>query len=138
MKNLLIPILLLTLSVGFGCKSLFQQKSVIGKWKAVKVYENGKWGVAKDNEYIMEFLQDGRYSDNVLTKLEDGSTYKVDNSVNPNQLLLIHKGDKQPIVCIYKFQGEKLILKAPNSSKYGAPKDFSTEPNFGIIEFEKK
>ena len=140
MKNLLLPILLLALIAGFGCKNLFQEKSIVGKWKMVKSYDSnkGKWEEAKDPEYILEFLPDGRFSDNLLTKLEQGSTYKVDNSVNPKQIIFMHKGNKEPSIFIYKFEGERLIMKAPNAAKYGVAKDFSFEPNFGIIEFEKK
>lgn len=153
MKNLLIPILLIALTVGLGCsKDIFQkgkslvgqEKSLIGKWKPMKAYDpkTDKWEELKrptdtENDYLLEFFSNGDYGVN-LFGLDTSKTYKTDNSVTPNRLIVTDKKSKKETTYIYKFQGERLVLKMATEEKYGVAKDFNTEPNFVIWELERK
>lgn len=152
MKNLLIPILLIALTVGFGCRNLKQEKSLdlnqtislIGKWKPMRAYDpkTDKWEELKrpsdpEKDYLYEFFDTGDFGVN-LFGLDTSKTYKTDTSVTPKHLILTDKKSKKEVTYIYKFQGERLILKMASEEKYGVAKDFNTEPNFIIFELEKK
>lgn len=152
MKNLLMPILIVVLTVGLGCsKDLFdgksiinQEKSLIGKWKPMKAYDpkTDKWEELKrppnpENDYLYEFFANGDFGMNLFT-LDTSKTYKTDTSVTPNKLIITDKKSKKETTHIYKFQGERLILKMASEEKYGVAKDFNTEPNFVIFELERK
>jgi uncharacterized protein (TIGR03067 family) len=153
MKNIFLLILLIALAISFGCQKQSKtvksgektsektaEKTVIGKWKAVKTYnpDSGKWEEVTEQETVIDFQEDGKYENNVPLKVKDPATYKVDNSVEPHQIILTSQHKNEPKSWIYKFQGERLIVKIPSEAKYGAAKDFSIEPNFSIIEFERQ
>lgn len=147
MKNLVLPILIIALTIGFGCKNIqniFQDKSLVGKWRPVKGYDpkTGKWEDEKrhsdsEKDYLMEFFSNGDYGFN-LFGLDTSRTYKSDTSTTPNRIILTDKKTGKESVWIYKFQGKNLIIKFPIEEKYGIAKDFSLEPNFAIWELERK
>ncbi len=90
-----------------------------------------------EKDYLYEFFDTGDFGVN-LFGLDTSKTYKTDTSVTPKHLILTDKKSKKEVTYIYKFQGERLILKMASEEKYGVAKDFNTEPNFIIFELEKK
>ncbi len=140
MKNLLLPILIMALTVGFGCKNIFQEQSIVGNWVLMKAFDpkENKWSEKPpdDKSYVQVFKNGNIKFD---TSKGTDATYKLDNSASPKRLL-ITINDK-PQIWIYKFQGERLIVKMfakPENGKNEVAKDFNTEPNFAIWELEKK
>ena len=62
MKNLFMPVLIIALTVGFGCKNMFQEKSLVGKWREVKHYDpnKGKWEDSTDKkDQYYELFENG-------------------------------------------------------------------------------
>ncbi len=133
-----MPVLIIALTVGLGCKNMFQEKSLVGKWREVKHYnpDKGKWEDSTDKDGYYELFENGDIG------TESGKkawlSYTLDTRANPHQLVITNKDSKLDIPWIYKFQGESLIVKMPKDPKYGVAKDFSLEPNFVITEYERK
>lgn len=139
MKNLFIPILIIALIVGLGCgKNLFQEKSIVGKWRMVKFYDpdKNKWeeSEASDQKFY-ELFENGDIKYNFGKT--NTATYTLDKSSEPYRLIIKYS-EKESLTWIYKFQGDRLITKHPRDNKYGVAKDFSLEPNFAVTEWERK
>ena len=147
MKNLLIPILLIAITVGFGCKNIqnvvqensVQEKSIVGKWWGIRKYEpnSSKWDETPTKDFIFEFQSNGDFGSNIFGYTV-GATYILDTKSVPKQIVFTGKKDKKQTFCAYKFQGDRLIIKIPTDSKYGVAKDFNPEPNYLIMELERK
>src|SRR4051812_5049850 len=109
MKNLFVPILIIVLTVGFGCKNMSQEKSLVGKWREVKAYDpdTGKW---KDNENTAEYelLENGDIKTGSSDKI--WLSYTLDTRANPHRMVITNRESKEkaPSIWIYKFQGESL------------------------------
>ena len=96
----------------------------------------------------IEFTSDGHFSLLSEGKPIMRGTYKTDDSKSPKHIDLIlnssnvnpnaGSNDKSsPAVGIYKFEGNKLIIKFANGTDASVtyPRDFSDEPAFQIMQF---
>ena len=100
----------------------------------------GKYKNVDPTKSDIEFTSDGSFSLLSEGKPFMTGTYKTDESKSPKHidLILSSGNDKSsPAVGIYKFEGNKLILKFANGTDahVSHPKDFSDEPAFQIMQF---
>ena len=117
------------------------EKSIVGKWKEKRSYNlanQPKWIDVDHGDDFFEFTSGGEWGLLFWKEYNFPATYTVDNSVDPHRINLTIKKDKTQLVWIYKFEGEKLIIKLSFDPKDGIPKDFEPEPKFGISEFVRK
>ncbi len=143
MKNLLLPVLILTLTIGFGCKNiqnlLQEKKPVIGKWKQIKFYnpEENKW-IESPFNYTIEFLPNGDYDTSLSFSAYGKKIYSTDNSVNPPRITITNLKDKEQQKLIYQFQGNNLIIKSGAESNTDFAKDFKPDPKYQLFEYQKQ
>ncbi len=141
MKNLFIPVFIIALLIAFGCKNPFQEKSIVGRWKLVKINEKDKWEDAGKLEVEVEFHANGDITfmslNNKANSTNEKATYTVDNSANPNRVVITGNKNK-PSIWIYKFEGEKIIGKNALKENKGVANHFNPEPDYLMVELEKK
>ena len=105
------------------------RSSLVGKYKNVDPTKSD-----------IEFTSDGHFNLLFEGKPFMSGTYKTDDSKSPKHIdLIMNSGNDKssPAVGIYKFEGNKLILKFANGTDASVthPKDFSDEPGFQIMQF---
>lgn len=121
MKKLHIIAVLILCALFISCSS----NSIVGKWKR------------SDKTDVTEFTSDGKIAlfDEKGQKVGSGDwSYVADTSVSPYRVT-INDGNANP-KCIYKIEGNKLILNCPFDRGGDFPKDFSDKG--APMTFERK
>jgi len=136
MKNLFIPIIFMALTLGFGCKNIFQEKSIVGQWKEIRTYRpsQGKWQKYGQPDDFIEFFANGDVGFRGFSGYSVCCTYTIDDKADPNRIMITNKKDNSQQIWIYKFEGKKLIIKIPKGDNKRAATNFDIEPEFEIME----
>ena len=105
-------------------------QTLVGKWKVVK--SQGEEG---SDPGTMEFFKDGRIIIMQKNYPPAEGTYTTDDTKSPATIVIkvaieepeTHKKNVVDCYGIYKFNGDRLILKAVNGPKTNAPTDFTVD-----------